>query len=73
MRSFYLDGPILHSADGQLEIDLRAARCQARRASGIGFDFEYICVRPARGRRLDLIAAEGQTLEVLTWLEKARR
>ncbi|MDP5238928.1 hypothetical protein Q9Q94_05270 [Uliginosibacterium sp. 31-16] len=73
MRTFYLDGALLHSTDGHWQIDLRSTRLRSHRASGIGYEFGFVSLHPARGRSLHLIPIEGQADALLGWLEKARR
>lgn len=54
-RAFELRGAALQSSDGAWRIDLREARVRYRVASGIGYRLEFFSIRPARGKRLDLV------------------
>lgn len=72
MRTFYLDGARLHSTDGRWQIDLRSTRLRSHRASGIGYEFGFVSLHPARGQSLHLIPTEGPADALLGWLEKAR-
>ena len=72
MRTFYLEGSLLHSTDGRWHIDLGTARLRAHQTAGIGYEFEFVTIRPAHGRSLHLIPAEGQADALLSWLAKAR-
>jgi len=55
VRAFELRGPVLHMGDGSWQADLRTSRVRHRTASGIGYTLSFLTVRPARGRRLDLL------------------
>jgi UPF0716 family protein affecting phage T7 exclusion len=65
VRAFELDGARLRSIDGAWQFDLLRARVSRRRASGIGYEFTFMTIRPESGKRLDLILEGGADQEAL--------
>lgn len=66
MRAFQLQGYVLSSADGRWRIDLRAARVRYRNSRGVGYELNFISIRPEQGRRLDLVP-DDQDLDSLVF------
>jgi len=71
MRAFELEGHTLQSSDGAWRIDLRDARARYRSASGIGYELEFVSVRPGSGKRLDLLLEAPERAALLAALEEA--
>jgi hypothetical protein len=65
VRAFELDGTRLRSIDGEWQFDLLRARVSRRRASGIGYEFTFLTIRPESGKGLDLILEGGADQEAL--------
>lgn len=65
VRAFQLDNTQLRSIDGDWQVDLRQARVSHRRASGIGYEFDFLAIRPKAGKRLDLLLEGGADQEAL--------
>lgn len=64
VRAFELEGWQLRSG-GALEFDLREACVTLRRSKGIGFDLEFISVRPFKGRGIDILIADQEQRALL--------
>lgn len=65
VRAFELDGARLRSIDGEWQFDLLRDRVSRRRASGIGYEFTFLAIRPVSGKGLDLILEGGADQEAL--------
>jgi hypothetical protein len=59
VRAFELDGTRLRSTDGEWEADLLRARVSRRYASGLGYEFSFLAIRPQSGKRVDLMLEGG--------------
>jgi hypothetical protein len=68
VRAFALEGAMLSSTDGRWQIDLKTADVRYRSASGIGYEFEFVSIRPAHGPRLDLLPAAPEMHLLLSQL-----
>lgn len=65
VRAFELDGTRLRSIDGAWLSDLREARASHRHASGLGYEFDFLAIRPKAGKNLDLLLEGGADQEAL--------
>ncbi|MFM9924853.1 hypothetical protein VLK31_17810 [Variovorax sp. H27-G14] len=65
VRAFQLDGTRLQSTDGSWQADLRQARISHRRASGLGYEFSFLAIRPKAGKNLNLMLEGGADQEAL--------
>ncbi|MDH6166757.1 hypothetical protein M2282_001904 [Variovorax boronicumulans] len=65
VRAFQLDNTQLRSIDGDWQIDLRQARVSHRRAKGLGYEFDFLAIRPKAGKSLDLLLEGGADQEAL--------
>ncbi|MFS2204833.1 hypothetical protein [Variovorax sp. Varisp36] len=65
VRAFELDGVQLRSTDGSWQADLRQARISRRRASGLGYEFSFLAIRPQTGKNLDLMLEGGADQDAL--------
>jgi hypothetical protein len=68
-KAFELRDALLVSSDGQWEVDLREADVSFRKASGIGYAFDFVSIRPHRGGRLDLLMDVPELQKLSTCLE----
>lgn len=65
VRAFELDGTRLRSIDGTWHADLLEARTSHRHASGLGYEFDFLAIRPKSGKNLDLLLEGGADQEAL--------
>ena len=65
VRAFELQGTRLRRTDGEWQSDLLQSRISLRRASGIGYEFSFLAIRPPSGKGLDLILQGGAEQEAL--------
>jgi len=65
VRAFELDGTQLRSIDGTWHADLLEARVSHRHASGLGYEFDFLAIRPKAGKNLDLLLEGGADQEAL--------
>lgn len=70
VRAFEIDGARLRSTDDEWQIDLQRALVRHRHASGIGYAFDFISIRPGEGRRLDLLLAHDDRLALMRLLDE---
>jgi len=52
---FELDGAHLHSTDGTWDFDVGQTTVIHRRSKGVSFDLDFLSLRPATGRGIDLL------------------
>jgi hypothetical protein len=65
VRAFELDNTRLRSTDGEWHVDLLQARVSHRHARGIGYEFDFLAIRPKAGKNLDLLLEGGADQEAL--------
>lgn len=65
VRAFELDNTRLRSIDGDWQVDLLQARVSHRHASGIGYEFDFLAIRPKAGKNMDLLLEGGADQEAL--------
>lgn len=68
IRTFIKAGTNLRSTDGLLDIALPEARCRARRAKGLLYDFDFVTIRAGNGQTVHLLPAEGDASAFVSWL-----
>ena len=65
VRAFELDGTVLRSTDGRLRIDLQQRPANYRHERGIGYEIEFLTLRPNEGGRLDLVLGTDPSHQAL--------